>query len=143
MKKTIITMLIALVAIMASAETYNYLKFTRKSGSTVTFTAQGLKLTYDDSNITVTNADGTATIPLADVEDMYFSNEGGTTPTVLLGDVDMDGEVTIADVTALLDYLLSGNATGLDLAAADADGDTTVSIADVSIIIDMLLSAGN
>ena len=29
MKQTIITMLIALVALCASAETYNYLKFTR------------------------------------------------------------------------------------------------------------------
>ena len=36
MKKTIITMLIALVAICASAETYSYLKFTKTNGSTVT-----------------------------------------------------------------------------------------------------------
>ena len=32
MKKTIITMLIALVAIMANAETYSYLKFTKTNG---------------------------------------------------------------------------------------------------------------
>ena len=37
MKKTIITMLIALVAMFASAETYNYLKFTKTNGSTVTY----------------------------------------------------------------------------------------------------------
>ena len=32
MKKTIITMLIALVAMTISAETYNYLKFTKTNG---------------------------------------------------------------------------------------------------------------
>ena len=47
MKKTIITMLIALVAMFASAETYNYLKFTKTNGSTVTYSVEGLKLTYD------------------------------------------------------------------------------------------------
>jgi len=47
MKKTIMTMLIALVAIFASAETYSHLKFTKTNGSTVTYSAVGLKLTYD------------------------------------------------------------------------------------------------
>ena len=51
-------MLIALVAMVASAETYNYLKFTKTNGSTVTYSVEGLKLTYDNTNITVTNADG-------------------------------------------------------------------------------------
>ena len=46
MKKTIITMLIALVAMVASAETYNYLKFTKTNGSTVTCSVEGLKVTY-------------------------------------------------------------------------------------------------
>ena len=45
MKKTIITMLIALVAICASAETYSYLKFTKTNGSTVTCSVEGLKIT--------------------------------------------------------------------------------------------------
>ena len=58
----------------------------------------------------------------------------------LRGDVDGDGTVNIADVTALIDYLLSGNATGINLSAADADEDGTVGIADVTTIIDYLLS---
>jgi hypothetical protein len=62
MKKTIITMLIALVAICASAETYSYLKFTKTNGSTVTCSVEGLKITYDNTNVTVTNAEGTTTI---------------------------------------------------------------------------------
>ena len=133
-------MLIALVAICASAETYNYLKFTKTNGSTVTCSVEGIKVTYDNSNIIVTNAEGTTTIALADVQDMYFSNEGSTTPTYKVGDVNMDGTVSIADVTALIDYLLNGDASSIDLNAANVDGNSDVSISDVTTLIDMLLS---
>ena len=133
-------MLIALVAICASAETYSYLKFTKTDNSTVAYSVEGLKVTYDATNVYITNAEGSATIALAQVQNMYFSNEGGTTPTVMIGDVNNSGDVTIADVTALIDYLLSGDATGLNLAAADCNDSGDVSIADVTALIDYLLS---
>ncbi len=60
----------------------------------------------------------------------------------LRGDVDGDGEVSISDVSKLTDYLLTGNASGVNLSGADADQDGEVAIADVSAIIDYLL-AGN
>ena len=60
--------------------------------------------------------------------------------TTLRGDVDGDGIVGIADVTALLDYILTGNSTGLNLTAADVDYDTTVGIADATAIIDYILT---
>lgn len=53
------------------------------------------------------------------------------------GDVDGDGVVNIADVTALIDILLSG---GTVPANADVDDDGIVNIADVTALIDMLLS---
>ena len=140
MKKTIITMLIALVAICASAETYSYLKFTKTNGSTVTCSVEGLKITYDNTNVTVTNAEGTTTIALAEVRDMYFSNDGSTTPVYQLGDVNMDGDVNIADVTALIDYLLNGDDSVIDLTAANVNEDNSVDISDVTHLIDMLLS---
>ncbi|MBQ1485496.1 MAG: dockerin type I repeat-containing protein [Muribaculaceae bacterium] len=140
MKKTIITMLIALVAICASAETYSYLKFTKTNGTTVTCSVEGLKITYDNTNVTVTNAEGTTTIALAEVQDMYFSNDGSTTPVYQLGDVNMDGDVNIADVTALIDYLLNGDDSVIDLTAANVNEDNSVDISDVTHLIDMLLS---
>ena len=140
MKKTIITMLIALVAICASAETYSYLKFTKTNGSTVTCSVEGLKITYDNTNVTVTNAEGTTTLALAEVRDMYFSNDGSTTPVYQLGDVNMDGDVNIADVTALIDYLLNGDDNVIDLTAANVNEDNSVDISDVTHLIDMLLS---
>lgn len=58
---------------------------------------------------------------------------------VLRGDVDGDGRVNISDVTELIDYLLSGNSSGVNLAAADVDGDGSVTISDVTELIDLLL----
>ena len=61
-------------------------------------------------------------------------------PSYTRGDVNNNGEVNIADVTVLIDYLLSGDATGIDLDAADTNLDTQVTIADVTRLIDYLLS---
>ncbi len=58
----------------------------------------------------------------------------------LRGDVDVDGNVSIADVTALVDYLLSRNEGGIDTRAADCDQDGIVNISDVTALIDYLLS---
>ena len=132
-------MLIALVAMTISAETYNYLKFTKTNGSTLTYSVEGLKLTYDNSNVYVTNAETTATIALAEVQDMYFSNEAGGSD-YKIGDVNMDGFVTISDVTALIDYLLGGDESTINVLAANVNGDDGVTIADVTALIDLLLS---
>ena len=53
------------------------------------------------------------------------------------GDVDRDGNVTISDVTTLIDYLLSGETAP---ATADCDKDGNVTISDVTTLIDFLLS---
>ena len=132
-------MLIALVAMTISAETYNYLKFTKTNGTTVTYSVEGLKLTYDNTNVYVTNAETTATIALAEVQNMYFSNEAGGSD-YKIGDVNKDGEVTISDVTALIDYLLGGDESTINVLAANVNGDDGVTIADVTALIDLLLS---
>ena len=63
-------------------------------------------------------------------------------PNSMLGDVNMDNQVSIGDVTALIDYLLNEDSTGISLSNADINQDQDVSIADVTALIDMLL-AGN
>ena len=132
-------MLIALVAMFASAETYNYLKFTKTNGSTVTYSVEGLKLPYDNTNVTITNAEGTATIALAEVQDMYFSNEAGGSDFIR-GDVNGDSNVNITDVTSLINYLLSQDATGINLDAANCNQDDGISISDVTTLVNYLLS---
>ena len=59
-----------------------------------------------------------------------------------LGDVNRDGTVSIADVTTLIDHLLSNDLAESDdfsPQAADCSQDGSVSIADVTALIDMLL----
>ena len=56
------------------------------------------------------------------------------------GDVDGDGTVSISDVTALIDYILTNNSSALNLYNADCDKDRVVSIADVTLLIDTLLN---
>ena len=71
-------------------------------------------------------------------QDMYEAvmvpNE--TYPT---GDVNSDGSVTIADVTALISYVLSRNASSINVAAADVNCDGNIDIADVTVLITILL----
>ena len=62
------------------------------------------------------------------------------TATVTRGDVNGDGAVNISDVTTLIDYLLSGNSSGINLSAADCNQDSAVNISDVTGLIDFLLS---
>ena len=62
------------------------------------------------------------------------------TPTGMRGDVNSDNSVSIGDVTALIDYLLSGDASGINLSNADCNQDNGVSIGDVTALIDYLLS---
>ncbi|MBR3727661.1 MAG: C10 family peptidase [Muribaculaceae bacterium] len=58
-----------------------------------------------------------------------------------VGDVNHDHSVNIADVTALIDYLLgSGNVC---TTCANVDGDNGINIADVTALIDKLLNSGN
>ena len=56
------------------------------------------------------------------------------------GDVDGDGHISINDVTELINYLLSDDATGIHLDAADCDLNGNVSISDVTKLINFLLS---
>ena len=59
---------------------------------------------------------------------------------LLRGDVNEDGAVNISDVTALIDYLLSGNTDGVNLDNADCNRDSGINISDVTALIDRLLS---
>ena len=93
----------------------------------------GQGTTYDANHIDAAYAhiDGGASNP------GYFSEKGGT---FLRGDVNGDGQVKINDVTALINYLLSGDASGVNLQAADCNQDGNVKIGDVTALINYLLS---
>ena len=51
------------------------------------------------------------------------------------GDVNIDSEVNIADVNAVINIILSGNSDSL----GDVNGDGEVNIADINAVIDIIL----
>ena len=67
--------------------------------------------------------------------------EGWEPPvTFIRGDVNGDGFVTIDDVTALINYLLTEDPTGINLEAANCDEIGTINISDVTELINYLLT---
>ena len=67
----------------------------------------------------------------------YFGNIVEISNAV--GDVDGDGNVSIGDVTNLIDKLLGGGVSVADYPAADVDSDGNITIGDVTRIIDKFL----
>ena len=68
---------------------------------------------------------------VADVTDQYG---------YLLGDVNLDGEVNIADVTELVSVLLGDNTGSASFATTDINYDGEITIGDVTCLIDLILS---
>lgn len=62
-----------------------------------------------------------------------------TVSSVLLGDIKDNGEVTVTDVSNLIDYLLHKKVSNFTWHAADINGDGKISVSDISILIDILL----
>ena len=93
-----------------------------------------------DANECVTSGDATVvgygtTVPTT----LNGNNDWAFYPVALigLGDVNADGSVTIADVTALVNIIL-GKATD-ETGVADVNGDGSVTIADVTALVNIIL----
>ena len=91
--------------------------------------------TYPKCSPTYSGGSTNSDLPVTRIE--YTYTEGGTTE--MRGDVNMSNDVTIADVTALIDYLLSNDASNINLVNANCNQDQDISIADVTALIDFLL----
>lgn len=61
-------------------------------------------------------------------------------PDFLRGDVNMDGRVNIADITALIDFIMSSSDEEISELAADMDEDGEITISDVTELIDYVLN---
>ena len=65
------------------------------------------------------------------------------TATDIIGDVNGDNSMDINDVTALIGYVLTGNAIGLNMDRADINGDHNTDINDVTMLISYVLNGVN
>ena len=79
MKKTMILSLLCTLFMGAQAADYNYLVFTLNDGSEQAIVASNLNITFTDGNLVATTANETlATIPLASLQKMQFSESNAT-----------------------------------------------------------------
>ena len=96
--------------------------------------------TYDagtwtgSSQTVILTLDGTAAQNVETVTVTYKS----TTPSIE-GDVNKDGKLTIADVTALVNIILGHPGEDVDMDAANVNGDEKVTIADVTALVNKIL----
>ena len=91
------------------------------------------------------NADGSYRIAICVVSgdlqnaESYIIN-ATIASTILRGDVNGDGSITITDVSALIDYLLTHDDSNINAQNADVDASGNIAISDVSTLIDILLN---
>ena len=70
-------------------------------------------------------------------DENWYPYFGQIVEDILLGDVNRDLEVNIADVNVAINMILSGNTS---TAAADVNGDGEINIADINAVIDIILN---
>ena len=115
-----------------------YLNFVFSQGGSTAGSHQTVDVTGVRQTVFFEVTTQTNKYQVRDVTDTYLPYLDDQTEP---GDVNGDGAVNIADVTALIDYLLSGDAELIDEAAADVNGDTLINIADAAALIDLLLGS--
>lgn len=75
--------------------------------------------------------------------EVAFGNEfcNVTIPVMeMIGDVNGDGFINITDVTVLINYLLTDDASGVNIINADTNKDGNINISDVTTLINFLLT---
>ena len=102
----------------------------------------GLAFDYANNIYLANDADGVAefTLPTANNSRITVAPKsqylkGGT--AAVYGDVNGDGNVTAADITALYDFLLTNDTT--NLINGDVDGDGNITAGDITKVYDVLL----
>jgi hypothetical protein len=71
-------------------------------------------------------------------EDVFKGGIIEDTSSIIPGDANNDGSVSIADVTAVINYINGIVVANFDVIAADVNGDGKISIADVTGIINII-----
>ena len=74
---------------------------------------------------------------VSNVTDTYLPLLNGD---FIRGDVNGDGQVSIGDITDLIDYILNGTVQSFVFEAADLTGDGIIGIGDVTDLIDLILN---
>ena len=92
MKKILLLLAMTAGALAAQAADYAYLVFLNTDGTTTALSVTDLTVTVTETQLQVTNADGTVSFLLTDLEAMQFSTDGELTalPDVLNADAAVE-----------------------------------------------------
>ena len=60
-------------------------------------------------------------------------------PAFIPGDANGDGQVTTFDITKVVNYILTGDAEGINLEAVDMNGDGNITTFDVTQIVKLIV----
>lgn len=112
----------------ASAEERNVLKFIVNGKPMVFNLAEHPVITYTDNTLHIKTDASAVNVPVSQIS-------GGALPkSILLGDVNADFSVDVADIASVIDVM----ATGAVNRYADVNKDGTVDVADISAVIDIM-----
>lgn len=139
MKKAILSILISLGVIAATAAIYPYLNVKLNNGSDASYPTGELTLKFENGKLVAYNGGVQAgSNNLTNVLHMVFGlgDEGGT---AVVGDVNGDGFVTSSDITALYDYILNNDSSSI--VNGDQDGDGSITSGDVTFVYGVLLNS--
>ena len=134
---------------------YKFVKITEQTDVNVNcigdidYTVSGNAVTVDhETTCHVCYFDGSAYVyitPVKNSDGSYtFTAAVGVTEVTLMvkGDITLDGKITIADVSKLLD-VLAGIETLQTMINADLNADGKISISDIAKLLDALAGIGN
>ena len=129
------------LSIIAETDTTvsNYQKyFYNAADSLVLFNQFGIEFTLEEGK--TYDVVGVVTVYNEKPQLYIISVTEAAAPAGMRGDVDLDGEVGVSDITALLDAIVTGNWEGRSISNADCDLDSEPGINDVTALLNYLLT---
>ena len=87
MKKFLTVVAALLIALSMQAYEYPYLSFQTSEGTVQSVSVNELIITFSNGQLMLTNTDGSQTISLSDISNMFFSKETNTTGVTRIEDV--------------------------------------------------------
>ena len=138
MKRAVLTILISVGVIAATAAIYPYLNVRLNNGSEASYPTTDLMLKFENGKLVAYNGNVQAgSNSLSSVLMMMFSTGSESGESYILEDVNRDGNITSADVTAIYDYLLNNDQTFVEY--CDVNGDGAITSSDVTKIYNILM----
>ena len=74
------------------------------------------------------------------VTDRYCGWKGGIFYDIIKGDVNVDGQITVADVMMMVGYLTGNTSSIFNKKAGDLNGDGIITISDIMQVINIIVN---